>query len=61
MNVLRYDTPNLDGWTGSLSYATGETRGASGSPSAWQIRIRLQKASWWPIWRICTPMTATAA
>ena len=61
VNVLRYDTPNLDGWTGSLSYATGETRGASGSPSAWQIESDYKKASWWPIWCICTPMTATAA
>lgn len=43
VNVLRYDTPNLDGWTGSLSYATGETRGASGSPSAWQIESDYKK------------------
>ncbi|MEN9985163.1 MAG: hypothetical protein RI925_665 [Pseudomonadota bacterium] len=43
VNVLRYDTPNLDGWSGSLSYATGEVRGASGSPSAWQVESDYKK------------------
>ena len=54
-------TPNLDGWTGSLSYATGETRGASGSPSASDRDPTAKRPVGGQSGCICTPMTATAA
>ena len=43
VNVLRYDTPIWTAGRAALSYATGETRGASDRPQRLANRIRLQK------------------
>lgn len=39
VNVLRYDSPNWNGLTSSLTYSTAEQTGTVGKPTSWQVEL----------------------